>query len=77
MCCLRRTMPLSMSAMQGLSNWTESTQENCESSNVTGLNIKRDQLGQDTLARTGPAISAMVLPQRQFSVLKWFKTICI
>ncbi len=35
--------------------------ENCERSNVTGVNTKPDQLGRDNLARTDPAVSAMVL----------------
>ncbi len=49
--------------------------ENCESSNVTGTNTKPDQLSQDNLTRTGPAVGAMCFPQCQLSVLKWFKTI--
>ncbi len=35
---------------------------NCERSNVTGANTKPDQLGRDNLARTDPAVGAMVLP---------------
>ncbi len=30
--------------------------------NVTGVNTKPDQLGRDNLARTDPAVGAMVLP---------------